>query len=110
MPHTIKKSVPLRVIGFVRDGNFQMICIDTDVAISAKSEEEAKRKLVDALVSYFKTFSNEELESGLFWRRAPLTFFLLWYFSLTRNFAKGIFYLFSSKADYDLNSHNLRLA
>lgn len=104
------KTIQLRVMGFVQDGEFQLICLDTDIAISAKSEEEAKNKMGNALISYFKTFSNEEIERGLFYRRAPLKYFAWWRIGMTIAFVVSIVYFFSSIANYDRDSHTLKLA
>ena len=110
MANGTKKSIDLRVIGFVRDGNFQLICIDTDVAISAKSEAEAKNKMRDALISYFKTFSKEEIERETFIRKSPLKYFVWWRIGVAITFVINIAYFFSSIAKYDSDSHTLKLA
>ncbi|MBI5464366.1 MAG: hypothetical protein HY966_05370 [Ignavibacteriales bacterium] len=100
-------GIRLRVMGFVRGGEYRLICLDTDIVVSASSIEEAKSKMANAIVSYFKAFSTEELEQGLFLRKAPLLYFLLWHMG---TIAGRLVYFFSSIANYDPSSHSLKLA
>jgi hypothetical protein len=105
-----KETIRLRVMGFVREDEFQLICLDTDIVVSAKSIDEAKKKMGDAIVSYFKTFSGEEIEQGLFIRKAPMRYFILWRIGSAMGFAISIVYFFSSIAKYDPDSQSLKLA
>jgi hypothetical protein len=105
-----KKIIPLRVIGFVRNGEFQLICLDTDIAVVAQSPEEGKSKMKDALTSYFKTFSKDEIKEGLFLRRAPFRYFMLWHVLSVVSIAVQFVYFFSSTANYDQDTHTLKLA
>jgi hypothetical protein len=107
----MEKRIDLRVIGFNNsEGKFQFICIDTDTAVCAETMIDAKAKMRDALTSYFKSFSKEEIESLAFERRAPFKYFVLWYFFSVVSVVKRMAFFFSSKATYDPHSHNLSLA
>lgn len=103
-------TIKLRVMGFVHDSRFELICLDTDIAVSADSIQEAKVKMQNATVSYFKSFSDEEIESGKFLRKAPIRYFVWWRVGNLIRVAARVVYFFSSIADYDKDSHTLRLA
>ena len=105
-----KKNIQLRVFGFVRAGEFQLICLDTDVAVRAKSLDEAKKKMGDALISYLNSFELSEIKNNKFRRLAPARYFFLWHMLTIVSFTKSIIYSFYSTADYDPTDHSLRLA
>lgn len=104
------KTIKLRVIGFNHDGNFQFVCLDTDIAVSSETLEGAKSKMREALVSYFQSFSEQEMEGSAFVRHAPTKYWALFYFLSIAGFVKNLAFFFSSEADYDPHSHNLSLA
>lgn len=106
MPETIQ----LRVLGFNQNGIFRFICLETDIVVTSDTLIGAKIKMKDALLSYFKSFSEEELESFAFMRSAPKKYHALWYILSVAGFIKNVTFFFSSKVDYDPHSHNLRLA
>ena len=101
-------TIQLRIVGFNKNGIFQFICLETDIAISAETHADAKNKMRDALTSYFQSFSKAELESGAFIRKAPMRYRVGWYLLSVTGFIKTFF--FSSQADYDLHSHEVRFA
>ena len=106
MPHTIR----LRIVGSNRNGYFHFICLETDIAISAESLIEAKSKMRDALLSYFKSFSPEEMESGKYIRKTPFKYKVFWHVLQTIGFVKKIAFFFNSFADYDPQNQHLKLA
>lgn len=106
----MEQIIELRIIGFNLDGNFQFICLETDIAISSETLHGAKEKMRDALLSYFQSFSKKEIETNAFMRRAPLKYSVLWYLLSIAGFIKNLTFFFSSKVDYDPNSQNLKLA
>ena len=107
----MQDNINLRVFGFVNNGMFQLICLETDVAVSAESLSEAKNKMRDALISYFNSFSKEEIENEEYKRKAPFRFRVAWTFRFAiMHTMLNLQYLFSANADYNPHSKNLRLA
>ncbi len=58
------------------------VCIDLNIAIQAESAKELKKKMNDAIISYFESvLDTEDKESIplLIYRRAPIRDFIIYY-------------------------------
>ncbi len=104
----MSKPISLRVVGFSRKGEQYFLCLDTDVAVRGDSVENAKRKMVDALRSYFETFTEEEMERGEYLRYSPLRYRVLWNAGMLLGFLRRLIQVFS--AAYDPHSGQLKFA
>lgn len=104
------KEIILRMLAFVKDNRFNMICLETDIAVVADSFEELKLKMVDATISYFKTFTDEEILAGKYLRKAPLKYRFLYKVRNISAILEAIKNYNSEKAYYDNNSEHLRFA
>ena len=84
--------VKLLVVGYVKNNRFYMMCLNTDILVVADSYEEAKKKMMDAIASYFLTFKHEEILAGKYKRSAPSKYWLRYYLAAIRislmNFSK----------------------
>ena len=104
---TVNCEIILRMLPLVRRDRIVLLCVDTDIAVEAGSWDEAQLKMRDALVSYFRTFSEAEIERGDYARPSPLLFRLRW---KVRWFAVRTLHLVerlkSLRANYD-PIHNL---
>jgi hypothetical protein len=86
-----------------------MICLDTDIMVEADSWDNLTRKMEDATILYLRSFSDEELETGAYIRKAPLSYQIRW--ELVRALMTLFHWLSSpSKAIYDPQSSRLRFA
>jgi len=70
--------ITLRFLLFARKDHVDLLCSDTDIAVTAKSLEEAKHEMHDALSSYLLTFSETEREHQDYIRRTPFGYRFLW--------------------------------
>jgi hypothetical protein len=70
----MEQPVMLRILVLERHSRVDMICIDTDVAVSAPSLDAAKTEMKDALASYLQSFSSEDFGLMKFLRPAPFRF------------------------------------
>ena len=104
----MSNQISLRVIGFSRKGSIHFLCLDTDVAVRGNSVEDAKRKMVDALRSYFETFTEKEMEQGEFIRYSPLRYRLLWRVGMGVGFLRRLMQTFVTT--YDPHSGQLKFA
>ncbi len=101
------KEFTLKVIVFKRDDAFEGICLDLDIAIRAKSEQEFRCKLNDAILSYLRTFTKEEILRGDFFRLAPMRYQFLWHLkALLRLTKKEKFY----EPSYNTETNHLSFA
>src|SRR5690348_5448004 len=69
--------INLRMLEFIREGRVDIICLDTDIAVSASSESEARQKMNNATALYMNNFSLDQLESGKYLRLAPIKYRIL---------------------------------
>ena len=102
-------AITLRMMAFDDEELWNMICLDTDIAVSAKSFDELIKKMEDATILYLKSFSQEELLRRAYIRKAPASYRLKWHIS-TKLF--GLLKLLSgpSEAIYDATDSHLRFA
>lgn len=103
----MSKEITLRVIGFSRKGIVHFLCLETDIAVRGDSVEDAKRKMIDALRSYFETFSEEEMQQGDFIRSSPLRYHMMWRVGMFAGFLRR---LMTYNTTYDPHSGQLRFA
>ena len=68
--------VDLLVIGYVKNYRFYMKCLTTDILVIADSLEEAKKKMINTLTSYFETFSHAEILAGKYIRKASIKYWI----------------------------------
>jgi hypothetical protein len=92
-----------------------LICLETDIAVSKPTLEEAQRAMIDAMNSYFTTFSEAEIESGAHIRLAPRYYRFLWYLENTfvNGLMKSVGFLSNPivmKGKYDPPTHHIQLA
>ena len=104
----MSKEITLRVIGFTRKSGYHFLCLDTDIAVRGDSIEDTKRKMVDALRSYFETFTEEEMERGKFIRYSPFRYRVLWRVGMFAGFLRRLMQTFNTT--YDPHSGQLRFA
>ena len=99
--------IKLVLVGYVKNNRFYVMCLNTDILVVADSFEEAKRKMVDALISYFDTFNHEEILAGKYKRNAPAKFWIKYYLAAIKfsiiNFSR-------LNAEYDINGDHLSFA
>ncbi len=105
------REIVLRMLPLVRRDRIILLCVDTDIAVEAVSWEEAQLKMRDALVSYFRTFSEAEIERGDYARPSPLRYRIRWH---VRWFAVRTLHLVerlkSLRANYDPIRNLVRFA
>jgi hypothetical protein len=106
----MRDPIYLRVLGYNYEGDFRLICIETNIAVEAETLHEAKSKMRDAVLSYFQTFSEEEIEAGAYLRKAPLRYSTLWYVARCTMGLRWISVFFRSLVTYDPRSNQLKLA
>lgn len=63
--------IAFRIIEFHRKNEFQLICCETDIAVTAETELDAINKMSDALCSYLCTFSEKEIKQRKYLRLLP---------------------------------------
>lgn len=68
--------VDLLFVSYVKNYRFYIKCLTTDVLVIADSFEDAKKKMINTLISYFETFSNDELLAGKYIRKAPIKYWI----------------------------------
>ena len=68
--------IELLLVGYVKNNRFYIMCLSTDILVVADSYEEAKTKMINALVSYLSTFTHEELLAGEYIRKAPFKYWI----------------------------------
>lgn len=103
--------IRLRIVGFSRRGAVYAICLETYSVVRAESLPEAKRKMADALTVYLRSFKEEELLAGAYFRPAPLRYRVLWAaLSIVGSVNKAILTIWSSFANYDPQSARLSVA
>jgi len=106
----MSRTIELRVLGFNRSGVFQFICLETDIAVTSDTLAGAKSKISDAVVSYFQSFSEKEIEDKAFMRKAPLRYRVGWKIIHFASFIKRITFFDSSEAEYNPSTHAMILA
>jgi hypothetical protein len=74
----MEQPVVLRILVLERHSRVDMICIDTDVAVSAPSLDAAETEMKDALASYLQSFSSDEFDGMKFLRPAPFHYRFAW--------------------------------
>lgn len=104
------KEIILRMFVYVENNRFYMICLDTDIAVVADSFEQLKIKMADATISYFKTFTDEEILIGKYIRKSPLRYRFFYQMQNIIVLVEWIKNFTSRKAYYDNNSEHLRFA
>lgn len=98
------------MLAFVKDRRFYMICLETDIAVVADSFEQLQYKMSDAIISYFNTFSAEEIEAGKYIRKAPRKYRIIYRTKQLLSFVENVRNFTSKKAYYDNHSEHLRFA
>ena len=68
--------VDLLVIVYVKNNRFYMMCLTTDILVIADSFEEAKKRMINTLFSYFETFSHTEILGGKYIRKTPAKYWI----------------------------------
>lgn len=68
--------VDLLVVGYVKNNRFYMMCLNTAILVIADSFEEAKKKMIYTLISYFETFSRAEILGGKYIRKTPTKYWI----------------------------------
>lgn len=104
------QKIVLRAIGQKKGDTYTVICLDTDIMVQGTSAEEVERKVRDALLSYFKSFSKQEIERGAFIRKAPIRYFAKWYIVNALSFTRNILNLIAYNFNYDPSSRHINLA
>src|ERR1700731_2444342 len=102
----MEQPIILRILVIERHSRFDMICIDTDVAVSAPSLQVAKTEMNDALTSYLQSFTAKEFEELKFVRPAPLRYRFAWKFGIVM--ASGLRLIENMRsllANYDPQDH-----
>jgi hypothetical protein len=99
--------IKLSLIGYVKNNRFYMMCLNTDILVVADSFEEAKKKIIDALVSYLSTFTHEEILEGKYIRKAPAKY---WIKYLVAAIKLSIINFSKLSAEYDVNGERLSFA
>ena len=99
--------IKLSIVGYIKNNRFYLMCLDTDILVVADSFEEAKQKMLNALISYLRTFTHKEILDGRYIRRAPLKFWMKYYLG---EFLSSLINLSRLKAKYDVKEENLRFA
>ncbi len=88
-----------------------MMCIDTDIASSCATFQEAARDMNEALAGYLHIFSSEEIEAREFIRPTVLRYRIAWFLGLlfqrTLHLIKNISTMFMR---YDLTDRSVRFA
>ena len=96
--------VDLLVIGYVKNYRFYMKCLTTDILVIADSLEEAKKKMINTLTSYFETFSHAEILAGVYIRKTPTKYWIKYGLAAIKlsliNFRR-------LKVEYNINENNL---
>ncbi len=105
-----KKQIALRIIGQKKGSIYIAVCLETDIFIQASSVPEIKRKMADALTAYFKSFSSDEIEQGVFFRKAPMKYRIGWHLLTVVSFTGKILKSINFNANYDPYSQHLKLA
>jgi len=90
-----------------RSDRVDMICLETNVAVSANTDSEASEKMRDASLLYLSSFSSEEIVAGSYKRLAPLKYRVL---GLLTNVVHNWRNMTRSNADYDQTSNSVRFA
>lgn len=107
----MEQPVILRILVFERRSHVDMICIDTDVAVSASTLDAAKMEMKDALASYLESFTPEEFEEMRFLRPAPFHYRFAWKIGIIM--VRGLRLVENMRsllANYDPHDHTLRFA
>jgi hypothetical protein len=107
----MEQPVMLRMLVFERHSRVDMICIDTDVAVSAPTLDAAKMEMKDALASYLQSFSPEDFERMKFLRPAPFHYRFAWKLGIIM--LRGLRLIENMRsllANYDPHDHTLRFA
>jgi hypothetical protein len=107
----MEQPIILRILVIERDSRFDMVCIDTDVAVSAPTLQIAKTEMNEALTSYLQSFTPEEFEALKFVRPTPLRYRFAWKFGIVM--ASGLRLIENMRsllANYDPHDHSLRFA
>lgn len=99
--------IKLSLIGYVKNNRFYMMCLDTDILVVADSFEEAKKKIIDALVSYLGTFTHEEILAGKYIRKAPIKYRVKYAIAAIK---LSIINLSKLNVEYDVNGERLSFA
>ena len=66
--------IPLRMLSMFREGRVDIICLETNIAVSGANEQEAIQKMRDASILYLESFTPQEIASGKHRRLAPLKY------------------------------------
>jgi len=107
----MQNLIILRVVAFVQDNRFHLLCLETDIAVVGDSLHEAKQKISDALIAYFKSFSDDEIINGNYLRKAPMRYrFLFTISKYVYNIMQIFKNLSSFTVNYDKNSEHLSFA
>jgi hypothetical protein len=79
-------NLTLRCFGEKRDGQWSIVCIDLCLAAQAKTEREAKAKLVAQLKDYISDALGEHSEYAeqLLTRKAPLSLIIKYHWVKTK--------------------------
>jgi hypothetical protein len=105
------QEIRLRVLCFPRENIFRLICLETDIAVEGNTIKEAKDKMGDALTLYLTSFTDDELNSWAFIRKAPIQYSFFWHIgSFASTISKMRNHLSSLKAIYNPKSTNLSFA
>lgn len=99
--------IKLLLVGYIKNNRFYIMSLDTDIMVVADSFEEAKKKMVDALISYFNTFSNEEIIAGKYIRKAPFKYRFKYLMAAIK---LSILAFSKLNANYDINGEHLSFA
>ncbi len=97
------KFIPLRVVAFQENDKIYMVCLDTNVIVRSHSLESAKRKMIEALVSYFNTFKEQEVLEGKYLRKAPKKYFISWHLYTVLN---KVFKMIKTTCNMQYNPHS----
>jgi hypothetical protein len=97
-------TIPLRMLLMFREGKVDIICLETNIAVTGANEPEAIAKMRDATTLYLESFSDQEIAKRKYKRPAPLKYQIL---SLITALAHNVR---RYRADYNSADKNLRFA
>jgi hypothetical protein len=104
------QEIRLRILAHKNNNVYFAICLETDIAIQANSIPKLKSKMRDAILSYFKSFTKEEVESCQYIRKAPLEYRIKWNVISCVRFAKQLLRLMVFNINYNPTTHKLQVA
>ena len=77
-----KITISLKRLTFQEGNEFYSVCLDVNIVVSGKSLDEVKEKMGNALISYFNSFTIDELRNHKYIRKAPLSYYFKYHIAV----------------------------